>query len=91
MLFADSNTGLILAVPYGILADSRGRIFVSFLGVVGVVLAELWFYAVIAFYNVFPITAIYVYPLFFIFGGGGFVLAATLLAVVADVAPPAAR
>lgn len=83
--------GLILAVPYGILADTRGRVFVASLGLVGVVCAELWYYFVIEFYDVLPTTAIYAYPLFFIIGGGAVVISAALLAVIADVAPPDAR
>ncbi|KAF2431681.1 MFS general substrate transporter [Tothia fuscella] len=79
--------GLILPVPYGILADHWGRRLVAMLGLIGIVLAELWYYIVMTFDKTFPIWAIYFGPLSFLIGGGGGVLAAAMLAIVADHVP----
>ena len=81
------HLGLLLAVPYGIMADHRSRRFVLTLGLIGALLAETWVGLVLRLWNIFPVTAIFFFPLFLCIGGGGPVLSAVLLAVVADVTP----
>jgi MFS family permease len=82
---------LIVAVPFGILADRRGRRFVCILGVIGITLGQSWFYVTNTYYTVFPLWSVFLYSAFFFIGGSGEVLAATMLAIVADVVPAAKR
>lgn len=72
-------------MPYGILADSRGRRFVSLLGLTGILLSESWFYLVMTYYTIFPFWAVYLFSLFLFIGGSSLVLTAALTAIVADV------
>ena len=81
------TTGILLAIPYGILADHWGRRFVITLCCVGVVLAESWILFVLWFWRLFPTTAVFAFPVFMCIGGGGPVFAAVLLAVIADNCP----
>ncbi|KAI0128377.1 hypothetical protein BJ170DRAFT_682172 [Xylariales sp. AK1849] len=62
--------GLLLAVPYGLLTDSRGRRLVVALGLSGLILSEGFLLMVLYFYEVFPLRAVYVAPAFFAIGGG---------------------
>jgi MFS family permease len=76
--------GLLLAVPYGILADTLGRRVIVALRAFGIFLGEMWFFLVLSLYKTFPIEVIYAYPLFFCIGGGGFVLNSAIYALIAD-------
>jgi len=67
------------------LADSHGRKFVIFLGLFGSIVASLSEYMTLSLYNVIPYWTIYIYPLFLWIGGGGFVVAAVMSAIVTDV------
>lgn len=78
---------MLLAIPYGIIADRYSRRFVMTLGLVGVLLAETWVGLVLWLWKFFPVTTVFVFPVFLCIGGGGPVLSAVLLAVVADVTP----
>lgn len=78
---------MLLAVPYGIMADHHSRRLVMALGLVGALLSEIWIGLVLWLWNIFPVIAIFAFPVFLCIGGGGPVLSAVLLTVVADVAP----
>lgn len=75
--------GLILAIPYGVLADMRGRRFVAALSLAGFVLRDLWAFSVMYFYKVFPIRAIYAAPAFLVLGGGSTVISPMIMAIIA--------
>lgn len=75
--------GLILAVPYGMLADLRGRRLVAGICLVGFILRDLCYFVVLYFYNVFSLRAVYAAPLFTLFGGGSTVISPMILAIVA--------
>jgi hypothetical protein len=83
--------GIFLAVPYGILADTYGRIVVCGAGIIGVTAGYCWLFAVLYFYETLPFNLIYAYPLFFCIGGGGPVVAALILAIITDVTPKEIR
>ena len=91
LLEADRPPGIFLSVPFGILADTYGRIIVSFTGIVGVSLGYLWLFAVLYFYETLPFGLIYAYPLFFCIGGGTPVITALILAIITDVSPKEIR
>jgi MFS family permease len=79
--------GLTLAVPYGILADMRGRRLVLALSALGIILSDVWLWAILYFYKSFPLRAVYSAPALVAVGGGSTVLIATSLAVVAAAVP----
>jgi MFS family permease len=81
------SVGLLLAVPFGIMADRMGRRFVILLCCFGALFAEAYTITVLWFWRIFPTYAIAVFPLFLCIGGGGVVFAAVILTVVADVCP----
>jgi MFS family permease len=80
-------TALFFSVPFGILADRIGRKVVCTLGVIGLTLGFFWYFLVFRFYTIFPLAAVYAFPLFFIIGGGGSVVAALIMAMISDVTP----
>jgi MFS family permease len=79
--------GLVLAVPYGILADMRGRKLVLAISLFGIILKDSWFWVVLSFYQTFPLRAVYSASALVVLGGGATVLTATCLAVMAAAIP----
>jgi hypothetical protein len=69
------------------MSDAKGRRIVAFLGVMGNILEEIWFYIVLTFYDTFPVRAVYGGALIMFVGGGSVVLAASVMAMIADIAP----
>jgi hypothetical protein len=82
-----THPGMVLAVPYGVLADTRGRRFVLALGIIGGMMAYSWALLVFSSPHSMPLWTIYLYPLFLCIGGGAFVIGAVLLAMIAGVIP----
>ncbi|CAN8097742.1 unnamed protein product [Discula destructiva] len=83
--------GLVLAVPYGMLADHRSRKLVAGLCVAGFILRDLCYYFVLYFYNTFPQRAVYAAPLFTIIGGGTTVINPMIMAIIAASVSDASR
>ncbi|KAE9374833.1 MFS general substrate transporter [Stipitochalara longipes BDJ] len=79
--------GLLLSVPYGVLADKRGRKFVLILALGGVLLGLLWALIVIWFSDVLDIRWYLFSNVFLIIGGGSPVLRAMFFAILSDVTP----
>jgi MFS family permease len=79
--------GLILAIPYGILANKRGKKLTVTLSMFGYALGESWVLTVLLFPNVFPVHAVWFSPLFRILGGGVPVMIASYLAIIAEGSP----
>lgn len=75
--------GLVLAVPYGMLADHHGRRLVAGLCVVGFILRDMWYFVVLYFYQTFPRHAAYAAPILTILGGGTTVMNPMIMAIVA--------
>jgi MFS family permease len=73
-------------VPYGILADIYGRKLISSLGLIGLVLGDLWTVTVLILYRVFPFRAALASTAFQLIGGGNAVMISVMLAIIADVA-----
>ncbi|KAH8673912.1 major facilitator superfamily domain-containing protein [Xylariales sp. PMI_506] len=74
---------LLLAVPYGILADRKGRRLVATICLVGLSLSEGFLLAVLYFHEIFPLRAVYAAPAFLVIGGGSAVISSTVLAIIA--------
>lgn len=83
--------GLLLAVPFGILADKKGRRFVLNICMVGILLLEIWTFNSLYFSDLFPLRSVYVAPLMLVFGGGSIVFSSMLLAVIAASVPQQSR
>jgi hypothetical protein len=81
------SAGLLFAVPYGMLADKKGRKFVVGLTVGAGFFCYLWSFCVLYFYNTLPFGLIYTYPLILWIGGGGFVAGSIITAIAAEVVP----
>lgn len=74
-----------MGIPYGVLADTRGRRFVLALGIIGGMMAYSWALLVFSSPGSMPLWTIYISPLFLCIGGGAFVIGAVLMATIADV------
>lgn len=75
--------GLVLAVPYGMLADHRGRRLVAGLCLIGFILRDVCYFVILYWYKSFPQRAVYAAPLFTILGGGSTVISPMIMAIVA--------
>lgn len=79
--------GLLFAVPYGILADARGRRLVAGACLLGFIMRDSWTFAVLYFHDVFPLRAIYAAPAFVLLGGGNTLFGPMVMAIVAAAVP----
>ncbi|KAK2879425.1 hypothetical protein FQN49_000885 [Arthroderma sp. PD_2] len=79
---------LILAIPLGNLANTRGRVFVLVLGTVGQMLSEIWI-LIVAFLGGgwLPFGSVYISSLLKSASGGGMVISAIIHAILSDVIP----
>ncbi|KAL6808389.1 putative MFS multidrug transporter [Trichoderma camerunense] len=76
---------IILAVPYGALADRIGRKSVFLLAIVGIGMNDLWMRMVFWFSNFFPIRAVWFGGLWQIIGAGAASLSSISHVMVADL------
>lgn len=83
--------GLLFAVPYGILADARGRRLVAGACLLGFILRDAWTFTVLYFYETFPLRAVYAAPTFVLLGGGTTLFGPMIMAIVAATVPEAFR
>lgn len=79
-----TTSALILALPYGILADRIGRKPVVFLSLLGILLAVSWSITVAWFWKVFPLRLVWLGAIFRVIGGGDAVVASTVYAIMTD-------
>ncbi|KXJ90723.1 major facilitator superfamily domain-containing protein [Microdochium bolleyi] len=86
----DSIIGLLLAFPFGVLAD-RARRPIYLLGAAGQLLNVSWALAIFYFSNIFPVELILLGPVFQLLGGGLPTAVAILFAVISDVHNPESR
>lgn len=87
----DGLPGLLFAVPYGILADARGRKLVAGACLLGLILRDTWTFVVLYFHDIFTLRAIYAAPTFVILGGGTTLFGPMIMAIVAAAVPEAFR
>lgn len=86
----DSIVGIVLAFPFGILAD-RARRPVYMLGALGQLLNVCWSLGIFYFSSIFPVELVFLGPLFLVVGGGLPTAIAILFAVISDVHKPGDR
>lgn len=87
----DAFICMIFAIPWGVLADKKGRRFVAFISVTGILLNELWYIVVCYCYNTLPPRALFAGGIFLIIGGGPTVVLGVIMGIVADCSSPEFR
>lgn len=87
----DGVASILLALPYGLLADRIGRKPTILLAVPGFVLNILMQGCVLWFSDIFPLRAIWLSSLSWLFGGGVVVAAAVIWTMMTDVTTEAQR
>ncbi|CBF69657.1 hypothetical protein AN6344.2 [Aspergillus nidulans FGSC A4] len=85
MEFFQGMLSVILAAPYGLLADRYGRKKTLCLGIPGFILNCVIMFVVMWFDDVFPLRATWASCLTFFFGGGPVVTIAVIFTMMADV------
>ncbi|KAL4909971.1 hypothetical protein BDW74DRAFT_144130 [Aspergillus multicolor] len=85
MEFFQGVMSVILAAPYGLLADRYGRKKTLCLGIPGFILNVVIMFVVMWFDNVFPLKATWASCLTFVFGGGPVVTIAVIYTMMSDV------
>ncbi|USP74907.1 hypothetical protein yc1106_02181 [Curvularia clavata] len=82
--------GLLLAVPFGTLADKVGRKWIFVAGLFGIVLSFAWT-LLICYFKSLPLQLTWFSSAFLVIGGGAFVAMAIGLTMISDVAPAEKR
>ncbi|KAJ5489749.1 hypothetical protein N7539_004639 [Penicillium diatomitis] len=90
-MFFDGLLSALMAFPYGLLADRRGRKSTLILGVPGFFLNSLITVVVLWFSNVLPLRAVWLSSLAWLIGGGPVVAFAIIWTMMADVTNEAER
>ncbi|KAJ5614803.1 hypothetical protein N7528_008457 [Penicillium herquei] len=76
---------ILLSLPYGVLADHWGRKPVVYLGMLGIVLDELWARLICLWSDVLPLRMVWLSALWKIIGGGDQVVTSVVCTMIADV------
>jgi len=84
-MFFDGTISALLAIPYGLLADRRGRKSTLALSLPGFGLNAIFTLVVLWFSNIFPLRALWFSALTWLFGGGPVVAFAIIWTMMADV------
>lgn len=87
----DAIPGLILAVPYGMLADKKGQRLVLGFCLLGLIMRDLWVFTSLFFYQLFSTKAVYAASAMLVIGGGSTVLTSMVFAIVAASIPEELR
>ncbi|RAK90678.1 MFS general substrate transporter [Aspergillus costaricaensis CBS 115574] len=87
----DQLPGILLALPYGILADRVGRKPVLLLSLTGLLMEELAIRVVCWCSAVLPLRTVWVTPIFQLVGGGPQLSTAMAYAMITDVVPVSKR
>lgn len=85
MEFFDGLMSIFLAIPYGLLADRRGRKWTMCLSIPGFVLNSAIVFVVSWFPDVFPLRAVWLSSLAWLLGGGPVVAFAIIWTMMSDV------
>ncbi|GAD97260.1 hypothetical protein PVAR5_5933 [Paecilomyces variotii No. 5] len=84
---SDVLPGILLSVPYGVLADHWGRKPVLLLGILGLLLGEIWVRIVCLYPGVLPLRLVWLSGMWRLIGGGDIALSSIALVMVADRFP----
>ncbi|KAJ5668671.1 hypothetical protein N7462_009741 [Penicillium macrosclerotiorum] len=90
-MFFDGLLSALMAIPYGLLADRRGRKSTLVLGIPGFALNSMITVAVLWFNKIFPLRAVWLSSLAWLLGGGPVVAFAIIWTMMADVTTESER
>ncbi|KGO39242.1 Major facilitator superfamily domain, general substrate transporter [Penicillium expansum] len=90
-MFFDGSLSALLAIPYGLLADRRGRKSTLALSLPGFALNSILTITILWFSDIFPLRALWFTALTWVFGGGPVVSFAIIWTMMADVTSEAER
>lgn len=82
---------VLLAIPFGMLADTKGIRPVACLSLAGLILGDVYMYTVPYFDKAFPLSAVYGAPVLSVIGGGTLVFNGLVTAVIAAATPEKSR
>ncbi|KAK5994895.1 Efflux pump ustT [Cladobotryum mycophilum] len=82
---------MLLAIPYGALADRIGRKQVLLLVIAGIIMNDAWIRLVLWFHTIFPVRAVLLAGLWQTFGAGSATLSSLTNVLVADACSPEQR
>ncbi|EED21045.1 conserved hypothetical protein [Talaromyces stipitatus ATCC 10500] len=82
---SESVCALLVALPFGNIANTKGRSLVLTLAISGQILADAWIVAVCFFNYTLPLSLVYASPLLRSIGGGEMVMSAIIHALLVDV------
>ncbi|KAL4893000.1 MFS general substrate transporter [Aspergillus ambiguus] len=85
MEFFDGLLSIFMAIPYGLLADRRGRKPTLCLSIPGFTLNTIIMFVVMWYSDVFPLRAVWISCLAWLFGGGPVVAFAIIWTMMSDV------
>lgn len=86
----DAIPGLVLAIPFGALADKWGRKWIFVASLVGVQLNSAWI-LFICYFRTLPLQLTWFSSAFLFVGGGPVVSSALAVTMIADICPPEKR
>ncbi|KAJ4299665.1 hypothetical protein N0V90_004911 [Kalmusia sp. IMI 367209] len=86
----DAIPGLVLAVPFGALADEWGRKWIFVATLVGLQLNSAWI-LLICYFRSLPLQLTWFSSAFYFIGGGPVVASALGITMISDIAPPDKR
>ncbi|KAJ6114009.1 hypothetical protein N7523_007326 [Penicillium sp. IBT 18751x] len=84
-MFFDGLLSALMAIPYGLLADRKGRKSTLAWGIPGFAINSIITIVVLWFSNIFPLRAVWVSSLAWLIGGGPVVAFAIIWTMMADV------
>ncbi|RFU28514.1 hypothetical protein B7463_g7814, partial [Scytalidium lignicola] len=87
----NSIPGLLMAMPYGLLADRIGRKKVFALSATGIILSGISGLTVMWFSNILPIHLVWVTPIFIFIGGGEATMSTVFFSIGSDISTEANR
>jgi MFS family permease len=85
IMILTTHIGALMAIPYGLLADRKGRKSTLAWGIPGFALNSLITVVVMWFSNIFPLRAVWLSSLAWLIGGGPVVAFAIIWTMMADV------
>ncbi|KAF1960919.1 MFS general substrate transporter [Byssothecium circinans] len=86
----DAIPGILLAVPFGALADKWGRKWIFAVSLLGLQLNSVWV-LLICYFRSLPLQWTWLSSAFYFLGGGPMVAVAVAMTMISDVAPPDKR
>lgn len=85
------STEVLLAIPFGMLAEKKGLRLVACLSLGGLILGDVYMYMVSYFGKTFPLSVVYATPILSAIGGGTVAFNGLVRVMIAGAAPGISR